>query len=406
MSLHDATTEQARTAIAGARKLFPGAERWTYMDVSLRGILSKRVRAAVDDYLDHRLDNGGDKKWMLDKIEQVRKRYAQLINADPVEIAYTKNVSDGLNMIAGGLSWEAGDNVVVCPELEHPNNVYLWYNLQKLKGVEVRALKSVDGYIPIEVMKDAIDAKTRLLTVPSVTFSPGYVTDLKSLSEACRRHGVFFLVDAAQSVGILHTDVAELGVDALAVATQKGLLAFYGMGFLYCQKEWAERLWPVSLARFSVDLGDAHEAALGDDQLKLNPGARRFDLGNYNYIAAVAAGASMKILLEAGTRNIESHVRHLAHQLAGGLHELGLPVCGGPPGDRLGHIVTVGSPGAGGHDTASDERMNNLHRYLVGNDVKLSIRRGVLRFSLHLYNNEEDVRRVVELARQWQDSRG
>ncbi len=116
---------RSESRIAEARQLFPGAERWTYMDVSQRGILSTKVRAAVDDYLYERLDNGGNKKWMLDKIEQVRERYAQLINAHPVEIAYTKNVSDGLNMIAGALHWEEGDNVVVCPELEHPNNVYL-----------------------------------------------------------------------------------------------------------------------------------------------------------------------------------------------------------------------------------------------------------------------------------------
>ncbi len=264
-------------------------------------------------------------------------------------------------------------------------------------------MKPRDGFIPIEEMLAAIDERTRLLTVPSVTFSPGYVTDLKPLSEACRRKGVFLLVDAAQSVGLQHTDVTELGVDGLTVATQKGLLAFYGMGFLYCQKEWAERLWPVSLARFGVDLGDAHETALGGDQLKLNPGARRFDLGNYNYIAAVAAGASMKMLLELGTRHIEAHVRRLSHLLAKGLFEVGLPVCGGPPGDRLGHIVTVGSPGAGGHDTANDARMNSLHEHLSENGVKFSIRRGVLRFSLHLYNNEEDIVRVVELARQWQE---
>ena len=304
--------ERRESQIAEARQLFPGAERWTYMDVSARGILSTKVRAAVDDYLYERLDNGGNKKWMLDKIEQVRERYAQLINAHPVEIAYTKNVSDGLNMVAGGLPWEEGDNVVVCPELEHPNNVYLWYNLQKRKSVEVRAIKPRNGFIPSEEMLAAIDKRTRLLTVPSVTFSPGYVTDLKHLSETCRRNGVFFLVDAAQSVGVQHTDVTELGVDGLTVATQKGLLAFYGMGFLYCQREWAERLWPVSLARFGVDLGDAHETALGGDQLKLNPGARRFDLGNYNYIAAVAAGASMKMLLELGTRHIEAHVRRLS----------------------------------------------------------------------------------------------
>lgn len=397
MNKNQSTLETTKSRIAEARRLFPGAERWVYMDVSLRGLISTHVRSAVDKYLDERVNNGGDKAWMLDTIERTRGLYAQLINADPVEIAYTKNVSEGLNMVAGALTWAEGDNVVVCPEIEHPNNVYLWYNLQKRLGVEVRAVTPHDGRMPVEDMIGAIDERTRLVTVPTVSFSPGFVTDVKSLSEACRQRGVFLLVDAAQSVGVLHTDVRELDVDALAVATQKGLLAFYGMGFLYCRREWAERLWPASLARFGVDLGSAHETALGEGDLRLQPGARRFDLGNYNYLAAVAAEASLGMLLDLGTREIEAYVRPLSRRLAAGLYELGLPVCGGPPGDHTSHIVTVGQPG-GGHDTTSDAETSRLYEHLTDNGIKLSVRRGVLRFSLHLYNNEEDVDRVVALA--------
>jgi cysteine desulfurase/selenocysteine lyase len=404
MNEYETTTEQTKVSIGEARELFPGAQRWIYMDVSLRGLISSPVRLAVDSYLDERLYNGGDKQWMLDKIQYVRERFARFVNADSVEIAYTKNVSEGLNTVAGALPFEAGDNVVVCPELEHPNNVYLWYNLRKRLGVDVRAVSPHDGRVPVEDMIGRIDERTRLVTVPSVTFSPGFITDVKTLAEACRQRGVFLLVDAAQSVGILHTDVRELGVDALTVATQKGLLAFYGMGFLYCREEWAERLWPVSLARFGVDLGAAHETALGEGDLRLQPGARRFDLGNYNYLAAVAADASIGLLLDLGSREIEAYVRGLSRRLAAGLNDLGLPVCGGAPGDHTSHIVTVGRLG-GGHDTTSDAEMSHLYQQLVTNGVKLSVRKGVLRFSLHVYNNEEDVDRVIELAREWKNER-
>jgi cysteine desulfurase/selenocysteine lyase len=400
MSKNPSTLEPTKSRIAEGRRLFPGAERWIYMDVSLRGLISTKVKAAVEGYLCERLNNGGDKAWMLDTIERTRGLYARLINADPIEVAYTKNVSEGLNMVAGALTWAESDNVVVCPGIEHPNNVYLWYNLQKRLGVEVRALTPHDGRVPVEDMISAIDERTRLVTVPSVSFSPGFITDVKSLSEVCRQRGVFLLVDAAQSVGVLHTDVRELDVDALTVATQKALLGFYGMGFLYCRRDWAERLWPASLARFGVDLGSAHETALGESDLRLQPGARRFDLGNYNYLSAVAAEASFGMLLDLDTREIEAYVRGLSRRLAAGLHELGLPVCGGPPGDHTSHIVTVGQLG-GGHDTTSDAEMSRLYDHLTDNGVKLSVRRGVLRFSLHFYNNEEDVDRVIELAREW-----
>ncbi len=98
-------------------------------------------------------------------------------------------------------------------------------------------------------------------------------------------------------------------------------------------------------------------------------------------------------------------MRSLAHRLATGMLELGLPVAGGPPGPHIGHIVAVGTSGGGRHYTADDPRMNDLYRCLTDNGVKLSIRRGVLRFSLHFYNNSDDVDRVLELTRRWRERR-
>ncbi len=221
---------------------------------------------------------------------------------------------------------------------------------------------------------------------------------MAKLGRACRERDVLLLVDAAQSVGVLHTDVRADSIDALAVSTQKGLLALYGMGFLYCRREWAERLKPAYLARFGVDLGEAHEASMGDDNYRRMPAARRFDLGNYNFTGTAAVDASLAELLELGTRNIEPYVTALARTLAQGFLDLGLPVQGGRPGPHLAHIVTVGAMSASHYGT-ENARFDRLYRYLSENKVKLSIRRGVLRFSLHLYNNEDDVARVLELAR-------
>ena len=120
------------------------------------------------------------------------------------------------------------------------------------------------------------------------------------------------------------------------MSTQKGLLGIYGMGFLYCRQSWAERLNPVYLARFGVDLGATHEAARGGDDFRLMPDARRFDLGNYNFAAAAGVDVSLATLDRIGTRNIEAHVTRLARRLASGLDQLGFPVAGGGSGAKLG----------------------------------------------------------------------
>jgi cysteine desulfurase / selenocysteine lyase len=211
---------------------------------------------------------------------------------------------------------------------------------------------------------------------------------------------VLLLVDAAQSLGVVHTDVRASNIDALAVSTQKGLLALYGMGYLYVRREWAERLHPASLARFGVDLGDAHEASLGGHDFKLAPAARRFDLGNYNFLATAAVDTSMKQLIEWDTRKIEPYVAGLTHALARGFLDLGLTVAGGEPGSHLTKIVTVGQMSADHYGTG-DERYNRLYAHLVENRVKLSIRRGMLRFSLHVYNSMDDIERVLRLTREF-----
>src|SRR4051812_7283183 len=322
-------------ALAEARSHYPALERWTYMDVSARGVLSREVRAAMDAHLDDRMMNGAtDKDQFFALIERGRARFAQLVNADPDEIAYTKNISEGLNMIATAIDWHRGDNVVLCPDLEHPNNVYAWLNMQRY-GVEVRTVAARDGHIPIDTIIERMDSRTRVATVSTVSFAPGFRTDVETLGKACRERGVLLLVDGAQSVGVTHTDVRAMNVDALAVSTQKGLLSLYGMGFLYVRREWAERLQPAYLARFGVDLGDAHEASLGGSDYKLAAGARRFDLGNYNFLATAAVDASMKQLLEWDTRRIEPYVQSLTHALARGFLEQGLEVAGGEPGSHI-----------------------------------------------------------------------
>src|SRR5688572_33456220 len=121
------------------------------MDVAARGIMSRQVRAALDAHLDGLTSGNVHKDDFFAQVERTRARFASMIKAHTDEIAFTKNVSEGLNMVATGLPWEAGDNVIVCPELEHPNNVYCWLNLQR-SGVEVRTVAPLQGHLPVDDM--------------------------------------------------------------------------------------------------------------------------------------------------------------------------------------------------------------------------------------------------------------
>jgi selenocysteine lyase/cysteine desulfurase len=352
-------------------------------------------REAIDRYFESLSMYGGDKAAMFQVVESARAKFARLIGADPDEIAITKNVSEGINIVATAYPWTNGDKVILCAEREHPNNIYIWQHLVHRYGIEVVVVPSRNDQIVAQDLIEKIDARTRMVSVSSVTFHPGLRTDMDALGEACASKDVLFLVDGVQSVGVSHVDVGCTKIDALAVSTQKGLLGLYGMGFLYVRRSWAERLEPAYLARFGVDLGDAHEADGGISSYRLMPGARRFDLGNYNYTGATAVDRSLDLILDLGTEAIESHVRGLTQRMVEGLLEAGLQVAGAPYGTHFANMVTI-------IPKADDLDFNlRLEQTLAGEKVKLSIRRNALRFSSHFYNTAEEVDAVVDAVRRF-----
>ena len=386
------------------RALFPGAEQQVYLNIAANGLVSSVVRDVVSAHMDELVNGTADKDLLREQIDETRASFAAMIGADADEIAITKNVSEGLNLFAASLQWNAGDNVVVCPEVEHPNNIYLWYNLERRHGVEVRSIPAEGGEMPIEGMVAATDERTRIVTFPTISFAPGFITDTEPLVRRAKEVGALTLADGAQSAGSLDTDVHALGIDAMAVACQKCLCSLYGFGFLYVRREVAETLVPIHVARYGVDL-DAHETAYSEGPLEYAAGARRFDLGNYNYLGMSATRAALGLIREIGVPTIEAHVRGLAAQLAEGLLELDMPVVGGAPGPHLAHIVSSGKLGSGRHYTADDPEVNELHQHLVDAGIVFSLRSGVLRFSFGLYNNEADVERVLSVVRSWRKVR-
>jgi selenocysteine lyase/cysteine desulfurase len=339
-------------------------------------------------------------------VEKARALFASLVRAEPDEIAFTRNVTDGIATFGASLPWRAGDNVVVCESLEHPANVFPWHGISRRLGITVKNVGHRNGHIPLEGVLAQIDDATRVVAVSAVSFAPGFRFPVAELGAECRRRGVLLIVDGAQSIGVLETDVKALNVDALAASTQKSLMGLYGMGFLYVRKELAETLAPVFLSRFGVDLDGQHEASAGDAaSYNLAPGARRFDVGNFNYPAILAVGASMELLLELGSKEVEAYVCGLARDFANGIVDCGLSVFGGRPGPQGTHIVTVGKSLGFDHDSATDKEMSDLYAFLTANGVRLGIRRDLLRFSFHIYNNHEDIQRTLDLVRQWTERR-
>ena len=395
--------DHTASVFAKFRQNFPGLRNQAYFDVSARGLISTDVRAAIDGFLDTRMETGGDKADMFKTIERARAGFAELIRAEADEVALVKNITDGVNAFATAIRWQTGDAVVLCTELEHPANILPWHNLVRQHGIQITSVAADRGAIPVEQMIDAIDDRTRVMAVSSVSFAPGFATALDLLGAACRERGVYLMVDAAQSAGIMTTSVGASKIDVLLASTQKGLLGLYGMGFMYVRRELAESLTPAYLSRLGVVLDGAHEAAsAGIENFRYAAGARRFDVGNYNYLAATAADRSIQNLLALGSDQIEAHTSKLAAELREGLAALDLPIFTSPINSAsAAHIVAIGAALVDKHDQVEDPELDSLHRFLMDRKVIHTIRRGILRLSLHAYNDTTDIACTLEAAGDW-----
>jgi len=311
----------------------------------------------------------------MNRIEQVRESAATLINAAPDEVAFVKNTSHGLSIVAEGLEWKSGDNVLVY-EKEFPSNVYPWLNLAR-KGVEVKYIPSRSGRIRLEDIAHLIDSRTKLLTISSVQFSNGFKVDLSKVGALCKAKGVLFCVDAIQSLGVLPMNVTDANIDFLAADGHKWLLSVEGTGIFYCRKERAASINPPLMGWKSVR--NAHD--FDHITLRLRNDALRFEEGSSNTIGVIALGAALDLLFEVGINRIEDSVLALGALIIEMAEKRGLKVKTPKEREERGGIVSL----AGNFDAAF------VKDSLREQGIMVNVRDKALRIAPHFYNDKADV---------------
>jgi selenocysteine lyase/cysteine desulfurase len=210
--------------IENIRKEFPVTQHRLFMDHAKVAPLPRPVQATITAFAADACEQGTAHyaEW-LKELEIVRARFARLINAEPGDVAFVKNTSEGLSIVANGIDWQEGDNVVI-PDIEFPANVYPWMNLKR-RGVEVRFVKAVRGRVPFEQITAQVNARTRVLSISSVEFNSGFRNDLKRIGEFCKEKDIYFCVDAIQSLGVIPMDVKAYNIDFLAADGHKWMLS-------------------------------------------------------------------------------------------------------------------------------------------------------------------------------------
>jgi selenocysteine lyase/cysteine desulfurase len=364
------------------RALFPIATRYAYLDHAANAPLATPVRSTMEVYLDRMTEEPFDLSHWERLRSQVRTRIAEFLSVGAESITFTKNTTAGLGLVAAGLDWEAGDNIVGVHR-EFPSNIYPWMGLKR-KGVELRLYQPEQGRIDVKGVVRLCDQRTRVLAISAVQFWSGFRTDLGALATALRGRDVLLVIDGVQAVGGLHLDLSQIPVDFLAAGAQKWLLGPMGVGFAYVGPRMLERLHPVAIGPESVVRN--HEYV--DYDLTFKPDARRFEDAAPNYPGILGMGAAINLLLRCGAPAVEEVVLRLADRLRDELPSRGYELVLKPnaPSERSG-IVSFRHP-----------RMvpAELHTRLRDAGVVISLRSDFLRAAPHYYNSDEDLDRLLE----------
>ncbi len=368
--------------IENMRKEFPVTEEYIFFDHARVAPLPERVRKAVTAFVDDatRYGTAHYESWILE-LEHTRKKFAQLINADIDEVAFIKNTSEGISIVANGFDWQPGDNVVI-PDIEFPANVYPWWNL-KQRGVETRMVKSIEGRVLFDDLVKQVDDRTRILSISSVECNSGFRSDLNRTGAFCKEKGVLFFVDAIQSLGVLPMDVKKDHIDFLSADGHKWMLSVEGLGGFYISKEVMDRIRPVTMGWGNV----INAANFMDYDFTLKEDAKKFEEGTPNTMSIYAFGAALDLLLEVGIDNIEKRVMHLGNCIITELNRRDIKV----------YSSTFSKERSGNISFILDQDVSPLYSYMMKNKVKLTVRDGLVRFSPHFYNTEDEILKVFDL---------
>jgi cysteine desulfurase / selenocysteine lyase len=370
------------------RKEFPTLEHWTYLDTARKTVPPRCQEQAVQAYFRDVYENAGADAWAAPNVATTRAQLAALLGAQPSEIAFTKNTTEGLNIAAHGFDLKAGDNIVLT-NMEHLANVWVWKHWEA-RGVEIRYAEHRDGRLPLEAFLEKMDARTRVVSTAYITYGNGYRVDILGLSKICRERDVRLVVDGVQAAGIIATPLSELGADIVAIGGHKNLFGLTGSGIVYCREPLVNEL-KTPFVKQPVAPGSATARSHAVSQFDYVRIAHRFEGGNPNFLGVRVLRSGAEFLQSIGLEHIEARVRDLTTTCIGMLKSAGFRTQTPEEWEERGQIVNVLVP------NAADimERLREKHR------VVANVKDDALRLSMSFFTSEADLEKGIwALARE------
>ncbi len=365
------------------RTLFPYIKNdIIYFNHAATGPFSTLLVNAINKILKEKSErNIDDFNSFKDVAVETKSILASMLNTVPERLAFTDNTTNGLNFLAQSIQWKKGDRILL-NDIEFPANVYPFLNLKRI-GVEVDFVKSDNGKVTAEMIIDAIKPDTRLISVSYVQFLSGYRIDLEKIGKHCKDNDIIFSVDAIQALGAVKLDVEKSNIDFLSCGTQKWLLGFQGLAFIYLNEKLQRKIIPANIGWLSVN----NAWNLLDYQIDLKTTADVFQGGTINALGVCALNASLKLFNDFNFNEVEKRVLENSKYFLTKLASIGIN----------GLLLNSKESELAGIVTVKIQDPDLVIKKLEQNKIICSQRVGMIRFSPHFYNIFDEIDRVVDV---------
>lgn len=366
---------------------FPVARESIFLAHAGVTILPRRVTRIMQEHLEQSCVRMQEYPEAWKAVTETRGVAARLIGAKASEISLIGPTSIGLSLVANGLPWRAGDEVLINPD-DYPANVYPWRDLAR-HGVVVRELKPERlGEITPQLVEAALTPRTRLVALASCHYLSGYRIDVDAIGRLVRGRGIWFCLDAIQTVGAFDTRGDH--VDFLSADSHKWMLGPMTAGIFYVRDEWQETLHPGLLGSWNVRSPNF----IAQPGIEFERGGRRYEPGALNINGILGMRAGIELIEEMGIPAISHQLLRLKKRLHERLAPLGFEFLGPPPeSPAASGITTVWHP---------QVKLEPIQEGLAAQGIAVSLRhtrdgRAHIRFSPHFYNTIVEMDRVADV---------
>jgi len=396
--------------IENIRKDFPILKNITYLDSASTSLTPKPVIETINDYYYNYNANIGRGAYKTaiktgQKVEMTREKIANLINASNDEIIFTQNTTSAINTLINGFPFEKNDNIIIS-NIEHHSNFIPWLNLEKSteKSLSINvkiAEANTNGIIDPLKIEELIDNNTKIVAITHVSNSIGSCQDIEEISKVVHEYeDVYLLLDVAQSIGHTPINVKKINTDFIAAPGHKGLVGPTGTGFLYGKKELLENITPTNLGG-----GTITNINLKNREFKLEDVPYRFEGGTQNISGIIGLGKAIDYIENLNISKIEKHSTYLTKKLFNLLSEIDNVVLYGDS-ENIFNIVSFNIKGMNPYDVSKilDETgdicvRSGFHCAIPSLNL-INAKEGTVRASIHFYNNQEDIEKLVESVRE------